>query len=178
MIDRQALIIEEIRFAEQVAMSYLKRRRVLNKQNCEEVISSAHLAIVQAARTFQPEKCNGNFRGWCFRRIIGQITEDHRRRTGYDRRRGQRNVPLQLDPKMVKGAYREDHGALEARDFLESLLPRLTVRQSEILAGVMEGLTHREIADRVGCTRANVSFSMIQVRKLALRVAQSRGLVP
>lgn len=174
-MDRQSLIIENRQYAEQVAVNYLKRRGIRRHQEVSAAISSAHLGLIRAARTFDPAAANNNFRAWAKHRIVGTIQDDYRERTGH--RLKHRIVTTQLDPKLT-GSYSEDRSAMEAADFFEYLAARLHFRQRRVLASILQGMTQAEIAREVGCSAANVSRILTDIKQRALEVARERELVP
>jgi RNA polymerase sigma factor (sigma-70 family) len=56
-------------------------------------------------------------------------------------------------------------GDVEAQMLVEDLEQRLNQRQRDILHGLMDGWTWRQIGDSLGCTSANVAYHVRGIRK-------------
>ena len=56
-------------------------------------------------------------------------------------------------------------GDVEAKMLVEDLESRLNARQRDILHGLLDGHTWRQIGDTLGCTSANVAYHVRGIRK-------------
>lgn len=72
-------------------------------------------------------------------------------------------------------SVRADAGDVETKLLVEDLESRLSGRQKEILRGLMDGHTWRQIGDSLGCTSANVAYHVRGIRQAYVAVAHSES---
>jgi len=74
-------------------------------------------------------------------------------------------TPEMAENNWGTGSSRTGTGDVETKMVVEDLERRLSNRQRQILSGLMEGQTWRQIGDNLGCTSANVAYHVRGIRQ-------------
>lgn len=137
----------------------------------EDAISAAHVGLVQAAKSFDftqyptRKKALSTFKHFAWMRMHGAIIDESRRNSlvrRTDARNGERAITVSLDevwensgtPKIeIEGTHGDLDNLIDFCDAIASLKPR----ERLVVNAIGEGVTQREIAEKLGITESRVS---------------------
>lgn len=152
----------------------LVRRLLPSETDRDDVVQEVFVELWRSAHRFDPDKASD-------RGFVAMIA---RRRIIDRRRRAERRVetlPLDAGRQRTTEEHERTLGRLEARPALQALEALSEERRRWILLSVVEGYSHREIAERtdtpLGTVKSGIRRGLAEARE-RLEARAMRGIAP